>query len=245
MIDPKIRDENSDNRRRRIGQAIKTENSVGSRILGELSSKNRDIGWLSQETGVPPNTLRDYIHRGITKTEAAIAISLALDMSLDELLVGSAAFGSELVPKGLEPEMALVPMHDVAVSAGYGAQAVEAGVSPESLGFPSRWLRRKFGELKSLRVVHVQGDSMMPTLGDGDLVMIDISRRDPVDGIFVLRVDDQLMVKRVLFPSSRRVLVTSDNRDYDRWDRMIDFESEAARDSFHLIGRVVWVGRSL
>lgn len=141
--------------------------------------------------------------------------------------------------------LALVPLHDVLVSAGHGVDAVEAGDSPESLGFPSGWLRRQFGDPRRLRVVHVKGDSMAPTLHDGDMVMIDISRRDPVDGIFVLRLDDQLMVKRVHFPSARRVLVTSDNRDYDRWDRMLDLESDATRQLFQLIGRVVWVGKAL
>lgn len=142
-------------------------------------------------------------------------------------------------------DMAFVPLHDVAVSAGHGASAVEAGHSAENLGFPSGWLRRQFGDPKRLRIVHVRGDSMSPTLGDEDLVMIDIDRRAPVDGIFVLRLDDQLMVKRVHFPSARRILVTSDNRDYERWDRMFDLESDANRDSLQLIGRVVWMGRSL
>jgi hypothetical protein len=242
MINPKIRNENSDRRGRRGGQAIKTENSVGARILEALTTKNRDVAWLSEAAQIPANTLRDYIHRGITKTDAALAIGKALDMGLELLLTGEGGVGPAPPSEG---DMILVPMHDVAVSAGHGAQAVEAGVSPESLGFPLRWLRRRFGDSKQLRVLHVQGDSMMPTLGDGDLAMIDLNRRDPVDGIFVLRVDDQLMVKRVLFPSSRRVLVTSDNRDYDRWDRMIDLESDAARDGFQLIGRVVWVGRGL
>lgn len=141
--------------------------------------------------------------------------------------------------------LALVPLHDVHVSAGHGIDAVEAGSSPESLGFPKAWLRQTFGDEKRLRIVKVRGDSMAPTLHDGDLTMIDLDRRDQVDGIFVLRMEDQLLVKRVLFPSSRRILVTSDNRDYDRWDRMLDLESEAARDGFQIIGRVVWVGRSI
>ena len=138
--------------------------------------------------------------------------------------------------------MAFVPLHDVVVSAGHGATAVEAGESAERLGFPNGWLRRQFGDPAKLRIVHVRGDSMAPTLGDGDLVMINVDRRDPVDGIFVLRLDDQLMVKRVLFPSARRVLVTSDNRDYDRFDRLIDLERE---DGLHLVGRVVWAGKSI
>jgi transcriptional regulator with XRE-family HTH domain len=153
--------------------------------------------------------------------------------------------GGEIRPDREREPLALVPFHDVRVSAGHGQSAVEAGDSPANLGFPEGWLRRQFGDPRNLRVVQAKGDSMAPTLGDNDLVMIDISRRDPVDGIFVLRLEDQLMVKRVHFPSARRVLVTSDNRDYDRWDRLLDLEDAAALDGFQLIGRVVWVGKSL
>lgn len=135
-----------------------------------------------------------------------------------------------------------VPLHDVTVSAGGGVNAVEAAESVESMGFPESWLRKKFGDVSGLRIVKVKGDSMTPTVNDDDLVMFDINRRQPVDGIFVLRMNDQLMVKRVHFPSTRRLLITSDNRDYERFDRLVDLERD---DTLNLIGRVVWGGKSL
>lgn len=140
------------------------------------------------------------------------------------------------------PPVRFVPLHDVTVSAGGGVNAVEAAESVENLGFPEAWLRSKFGDVAGLRIVKVKGDSMTPTVNDDDLVMFDINRKQPVDGIFVLRMNDQLMVKRVHFPSTRRLLITSDNRDYERFDRLIDLERD---DTLDLIGRVVWAGKSL
>jgi len=143
---------------------------------------------------------------------------------------------------GPNRSVAFIPVHDVQISAGTGVNAVEAGESFETLGFPRQWLRTKFGDPDRLRIAQIKGDSMAPTLNDGDLVMFNLDRRDPVDGIFVLRMDDQLLVKRVLFPSARRLLVTSDNQQYDRWDRMVDLERN---NELQLLGRVVWTGKSV
>ena len=159
-----------------------------------------------------------------------------LGIAPSEVLAGAGEDSSTREP------LSFIPLHDVAVSAGGGVNAVEGGESAEQLGFPTAWLRNQFGDPSKLRIVHVKGDSMSPTLSDGDLVMINVDRRELVEGIFVLRVDDQLMVKRIHFPSARRILVTSDNRDYDRFDRMIDLERD---DSLHLVGRVVWAGKSI
>ena len=204
-------------------------------------------GKAAENAGISRPSLVEILAGRATPTNGTFAnLCRVLGVGASEIAGGYTATEGPLyarVPGPGEPgDMAFVPLHDVVVSAGHGASAVEAGESAESLGFPTGWLRRQFGDPAKLRIVHVRGDSMAPTLGDGDLVMINIDRRDPVDGIFVLRLDDQLMVKRVLFPSARRVLVTSDNRDYDRFDRLVDLERE---DGLHLIGRVVWAGRSM
>lgn len=80
---------------------------------------------------------------------------------------------------------------------------------------------------------------MAPTLGDGDDILID--RGDGGerlrDGIYVMRVDEALIVKRLAInPVSRRVTVQSDNPAYPDWP-------DLAIDSIHCIGRVIWAAR--
>ena len=92
-----------------------------------------------------------------------------------------------------------------------------------------------------LVIIRVEGDSMVPTLGDGDDILID--RGDAGgrlrDGIYVLRVDDALIVKRIaLNPVSRRVTVQSDNAAYPPWP---DLELRAV----DVIGRVIWAARRI
>lgn len=50
---------------------------------------------------------------------------------------------------------------------------------------------------KQLSVISVQGDSMEGVLNDKDIILVNHGDREPREGIYVLRLDGQLIVKRV------------------------------------------------
>ena len=82
---------------------------------------------------------------------------------------------------------------------------------------------------------------MAPTLADGDDILVD--RSDAAgrlrDGIYVLRVEDVLVVKRLsLNPAARTLSIRSDNPAYPDWP-------DCDPDGVDLIGRVVWAGRRI
>ena len=59
------------------------------------------------------------------------------------------------------------------------------------------------------------------------------------DGIYVLRIDDALVVKRIaLHPIGGRVTVQSDNPAYPDWP-------DCDLGNLNCIGRVIWAGRKL
>jgi phage repressor protein C with HTH and peptisase S24 domain len=94
---------------------------------------------------------------------------------------------------------------------------------------------------KRLSLIRVEGDSMVPTLADGDEILVD--RGDAAerlrDGIYVLRIEDALVVKRVApHPAGRTIAVRSDNEAYPSWP-----DCDPA--SVEIVGRVVWVGRRI
>ena len=60
------------------------------------------------------------------------------------------------------------------------------------------WLRKEYGTTDSLEGIRVSGDSMEPTLFDGDVVLIDRNDFVPKDGVYVLRIEDSLFVKRLM-----------------------------------------------
>lgn len=137
--------------------------------------------------------------------------------------------------------MTAVPRLDVGASAGAGAFGADERAR-SYLAFDPLWLRKLgAGDPRQLSIIRVEGDSMEPTLADGDEILVDrCETADRLrDGIYVLRLDDALMVKRVaLNPASRRVSVTSDNEAYPGWP-----DCDPA--SIDIIGRVVWAGRRI
>ena len=58
----------------------------------------------------------------------------------------------------------------------------------ERARFERSWIKHDLrADPANLRIMHVEGDSMMPTLHDGDIVLVDLGRRSPTPpGIFVL-----------------------------------------------------------
>ncbi len=82
---------------------------------------------------------------------------------------------------------------------------------------------------------------MEPTLSEGDEVLVDASDNASRlrDGIYVLRVDDALMVKRIaLAPDGKHITIGSDNPAYPTWN-------DIDRSAVHIVGRVIWFGRAL
>jgi phage repressor protein C with HTH and peptisase S24 domain len=82
---------------------------------------------------------------------------------------------------------------------------------------------------------------MSPTLAHGDDILVDRSDAGDRlrDGIYVLRVEDALIVKRLaMHPAGRRFTIRSDNRDYPDW-------ADCDPATIEVIGRVIWAGRRL
>ena len=95
--------------------------------------------------------------------------------------------------------------------------------------------------LPTCPVIQLIGDSMEPILAAGDDVIVD--RCDGSarlrDGIYVLRADDQLLVKRLArVPTRSGVVVHSDNPAYPSWE-------PKARNEVDIVGRVLWFGRKV
>jgi repressor LexA len=113
----------------------------------------------------------------------------------------------------LPPPPFAVPRLDVAASAGPGAQVdaeaviADVPVDPEV----ARALRLRPG---AAGIVRVLGRSMEPTLNDGDQLLVDLTGRTPDarGGVYLIRVEGALMVKRVR-RGSAGLEVSSDNLD--------------------------------
>jgi hypothetical protein len=182
-----------------------------------------------------PSYVQQFIKRGSPrKLDDADRIKLASFFGVDEQILGGPA-------NAVHDGMIEIPILDVEASAGFGAVAASENAQTR-FGFDERWLRSlTSAKSASLSIVRVLGDSMEPTLSEGDEVLVDASDHASRlrDGIYVLRADDALVVKRVAIrPGGTQITIASDNPAYPTWRDM-------DRSEVHVVGRVIWFGRAL
>jgi phage repressor protein C with HTH and peptisase S24 domain len=128
-------------------------------------------------------------------------------------------------------------------SMGGGAVVTEDGDTPgRAYHFRQSWIRSKLkASPAKLRIMHVEGDSMAPTLLSGDAVLVDMTRQLPnPPGIFVLDDGMGLVAKRLEhIPNSDppAVRVISDNKLYPEYDRTAE--------EIRIIGRIRWFAREI
>jgi len=136
-------------------------------------------------------------------------------------------------------DLVLIAKLDVKASAGHGAFA-DIETRLDRYGFDRAWLKRMSGgDIENLSIVRVSGDSMAPTLQDGDDILVDRSPESAKvrDGIYVLLRDETLLVKRVaLEPMSGKFAISSDNPAYPSWPGCDPRE-------VNILGRVIWSAR--
>lgn len=131
----------------------------------------------------------------------------------------------------------MVDIYNVQASAGHGAMIDHENVV-ERLSFPPGYLRQiTSSHPRNLAIIGVKGDSMLPTLADGDLVMVDTSKRDlSFDGLFVIQDGGASRLVKRIGRAARRgwIKLISDNRNYDAIEREVS--------DVDVVGKVVWKG---
>ena len=147
--------------------------------------------------------------------------------------IGSGRIAVAAKSRATSAEWVDIPRLALGASAGPGALAGDE-VAGDRLRFSQRWLRTLGLDPVQLTVIEVAGDSMEPTLRDGDEILVDRSQRPWRDGIHVVRIDDVLLVKRLEQGAAGTIGVISDNPAYPR--------AERARADVAIVGRVVWKG---
>ncbi len=210
--------------------------------LERLIRKNGDdFSSLSRMLGKNPAYIQQFIKRGTPrKLDEQDRRKLAEFYAVDEQLLGGsnpAAAGQALAHRN--QNMVRIRQLQLGASAGPGSLADDEPPQ-DSMAFGAKWLKQIGTDPDKLSLIVVDGDSMDPTLCDGDDIMVDHSaaERPLRDGIYVLRMDDVLLVKRLALRPSGKLSIRSDNERYPDWD-------DVAPQEVNIIGRVVWKGRRL
>jgi phage repressor protein C with HTH and peptisase S24 domain len=104
--------------------------------------------------------------------------------------------------------------------------------------FPISFLSR-LGEPGELQMMIVDGDSMNPELQQGEYVIIDPTQTRLVEGLVLVMLDGQSLMKRLRIVGSGMIELISSNPAYT------PVRVELANSRFEIKGRIVWVGRSI
>jgi phage repressor protein C with HTH and peptisase S24 domain len=125
-----------------------------------------------------------------------------------------------------------------AVALGPGAEPDEYAET-HKLKFRADSLMRKHLRPERLAVVYGKGDSMYPTIKDGDAILIDTGDREPKDEkLFVVTYGRDLLAKR-LINLGGRWFIDSDNKADPQWRRPVPVDETKG---FEIHGRVRWIG---
>lgn len=224
-----------------VRQGAASNPDAGARIKQRLGK--RGVAWLTSVTGLADSTIRDALERGPARADVALRIAQALDVNLEWLLVGESC-PSELSP--LEAydlagrlSQTMIPEFDLAYGMGGGTFA-ETYVRERKVPFRQDWLDRlSGGRWAQFFLAKGAGDSMMPTILNGDDILVNAAEKliNSQDRVWALAYGDALMIKRVRRMPGGEFLLNSDNP--------IVHPLALKELEFEVIGRVVWIGRAI
>ncbi len=196
---------------------------------------------------------RIWNEEGLPKAETLKKIKQLKGCSIDWLLTGEgepfpAAMASAATtvcdtlgnPVNID-EFVFIPHYGVQAAAGQG-YLVEEETPRFSVAFRRYWIENYITrDIQKLSVISVRGDSMAGVLNDGDTILINHSHTVPRDGLYVLRINNNLLVKRLQLMPAGMINVISANEAYPTFEINLNNMT----DDVAIIGRVEWFGRTI
>lgn len=225
-----------------------SDDGARARLVGLATQRGVSLSALSALIGRNTTYLQQFVRKGSPrKLEENDRRTLAEFFGVPESDLGAAPRGGVIAagqgtprhllpPRAITAEWADIPRLPLGASAGPGTLPAEE-IPSGRLRFNHRWLKGQGLEPAMLSVIEVEGDSMEPTLRDGDEILVDRTPRPLRAGIHVIRLDDVLLVKRLEPGPGGTVRIISDNPAYPRLERPLA--------ELELVGRVVWKGGRL
>lgn len=148
-------------------------------------------------------------------------------------------------------DYASISLHDAWLSAGPGAENHVSNIVDE-LAFRRDWLKRENVDAARACLARVIGDSMLPTLTAGDMVLINQAQAEPAirrrgmkdkrrPPIYALVENGEARIKRIERPDEETMILISDNPEYPP-----EIRTAGQREKLQttIIGKVVWWGHT-
>lgn len=219
---------------------------LGDRIEERLRALDLSQAELARRVKVSQPTINALIRGNNTGSRHLHKIAAELETS-PAWLAGETDDPSPIAPRlstvealAEELDLAIVPEFDIGFAMGGGTSIAERYEQKGVVPFSRAWLRSMMsGTMGDLFVARGEGDSMEPTLKDGDIVLIDSAQQTirAQDRIWAVVYGDLGMIKRVRRTPGGAYLLLSDNPTVP--------PVECHDGEMNVIGRVVWIGRRI
>lgn len=200
------------------------------------------VAELARAIGVSDNAIYKWLAgRGQPSLPSVVAIARAAGVSVEWLATGREAIVRSGGPVriAVAGDYTFMPRGEIRAGGPRGTR-LRSSLIVDVLAFGIGWLEHRFAaDPERLMLLEVSGDSMAPTLREGDLVLADLRQtRAGIDGVYVLREQNDLVVKRIQRQRVGTALtIRSDNPAYE--------PSVTSPGSVSIVGRVIWTGKGL
>lgn len=133
----------------------------------------------------------------------------------------------------------LIPLLSIRLHAGPGAY-IDSGNIIDWIPISKDWLLSNGAPVNAFAAAPMSGDSMLPRLKDGDIVLINTNDTIPTNGgIYAIDVDGEVRIKRLVKRIEGSWVVSSDNKSNPAYsDEVISHHNF---EKLRIIGRAVKV----
>ena len=195
--------------------------------------------------GLNPKTLAERSNVGrsfvydILNGKSANPTSAKLTAIADQLGVSVQYLLSGVYAENNEGKSEIAEIPSMSVEAGNDGKPSIITRNEKFYCFRNSWIKEKLGiSPQSLRAINIVGDSMNPTLQNGDVILVNINLTTPnPPGLFVLFDGLGLHAKRLELISKDIIRIMSDNKQYLAYEMGVQ--------EINIIGKIVWLGREL
>ncbi|WP_313415878.1 S24 family peptidase [Stenotrophomonas sp.] len=223
------------------------DTTLAERLVAARERSGLSQTALAKSVGISQQAIAQLESGKAKKTGALaeIARSLDVDPLWLALGVGDMLGAPPQGPQADDNEYTDVTGYSQAVGLGAAGAEAEEYAETHSLKFKKTSLRRRGIYGRNLAIYYGKGDSMEPTIEDGDAILFDTSDTRVVDGLMYLiqvhgAANPEYYVKRAMVLDGT-VFFASDNPKGDhQWQKPRRMDSK--REPITVVGRVHWIG---
>jgi phage repressor protein C with HTH and peptisase S24 domain len=182
---------------------ILSETKIGGKVF------DKDV---ANALGIPPATFATMKKRNSVPYEEILEFCAMKKISANWLFFDQSV---DMLKEQTEKYFKVRYFADIRASAGGGAEVFDENYETITLDETLFRTVAGFADPKNIDAIHVDGESMEPTLQDGSVVFIDRTQTDIAkEGIYVAATTGGLFIKRIRRRADGRIELISDNPAY-------------------------------